>query len=212
MYDAEEHGTPIECTNDAEEHGSDEQVCFIYLDAPEMEQQVSYVGSTVTGAASASAMSHDSEDWESVSQDMPTIRRGDTVLKYGPHKGMTYQQVLQKHPECLETALQRLEGKKTPKYIQHFVNWIQDDLPDGVRSRIHGARTRRSTMPHRLPQPCAAGCEEFTGRGSNYKVTMRTCLKCRHGTKVDKVETPVYSPETCPTMLLIGEVVKRTLS
>ena len=73
---------------------SEEEYSF-YLEAPEMEQQVSYV-------ASASAMSvNDSEDWESVSPLTPPIRGGETVIKYGPHKGMMYSQVLQKHPEYL---------------------------------------------------------------------------------------------------------------
>ena len=98
MNDAEEHGTSTELTSTMS-IDSEEQECSIYLEAPELEQQVSYVASA---GASASAMSvNDSEDWESVSQEMPTIRGGETVLKYGPHKGMTYQQVLQKHPEYL---------------------------------------------------------------------------------------------------------------
>ena len=69
MNDAGEHGTSTELTSPMSIESEKEEYSF-YLEAPEMEQQVSYV-------ASASAMSvNDSEDWESVSQETPTIRGG----------------------------------------------------------------------------------------------------------------------------------------
>ena len=52
-----------------------------------------------------------------VEDDEAEIPGGDTVLKYGPHKGDTYAEVLKKNPEFLEIAMKRLSGKTIPKHI-----------------------------------------------------------------------------------------------
>ena len=114
------------------------------------------------------------------------------IIKYGPHKGDTYAGMLQNHPEYLEIVMRRFEGKTTPKYAQHFCNWINNEVPDIANSHIKGVRTRKG-MLKRQPTPCPDGCTEFTSKGTNHKVNMRTCVVCGHGTKEDRVETPVYS-------------------
>ena len=102
-----------------------------------------------------------------------------------------------KYPEYLELVMIKLEGEKTMQYIQHFCSWINNEVSEASKSHIKGVRTRRG-MPTKLPIPCPDGCAEFTGKGTNYKRLMNTCVVCGHGTQDDRVETSVYSPETCP--------------
>ena len=65
------------------------------------------------------------------------------------------------HPEYLEIVKGRLEGNTIPTHIQHFCDWIDNEVPDAAHITLKGLRTRRCT-PKILDAPCPDGRTEFT--------------------------------------------------
>ena len=65
--------------------------------------------------------------------------------------------------------MRQLEAKKTPQYVQHFCQWINNEVPEVMKSHIECVRARKAVMPKKLPTPCAGGCEEFTGKEPTIK-------------------------------------------
>ena len=110
------------------------------------------------------------------------IPRGDAILQYGPQKGESYASILHNRPEYLEIVKGRLEGQTIPKHIQQFCDWIDNEVPGAAKTKLKALGTRKC-MLKKLEAPCPDGCTEFTKKGTNYKINMKTSLVCGHGTQ-----------------------------
>ena len=114
-------------------------------------------------------------------------------MAFGKYKGLTYQQVMDDHPDYLVWG----KLQKTPSiYLQKFLEWA---IP-GV-----GASTTRTplrapgsaslpgpgTQVPQVGQLCPDGCSAFSRRGSNAYFNSTTCLVC--GTVVS---TPIQGVPT----------------
>ena len=142
----------------------------------------------------------------SISSEEPTVKIEDewemtdeanyTLLKYGPHKGKTYINVMTNHPEYVMDQRKEFSDKKMPKYISDFLAWA--DRTGGGPSKNWEAKQKQRRKLEKLEFPCENGCIEFSRAGSNHIVEVKTCVVCGHGEKTRLKETPVFDPETCP--------------
>ena len=100
---------------------------------------------------------------------------GNTVFKYGDHKGRTWRQAIDIDPQYINKCRLTPEARK-PAYVRAFLAWVDENpLPPPPGGTAPKVRTRAGGV-EKKEHKCAPECTRFTRHGTNAFASVKTCL------------------------------------